>query len=121
MDKKTAVKHWDCIIALKEGKKIQYKSKVSTRWENTLNPCFDYESEYRVEPEPLLIPFTFKNADKLIGQAIKSKVNISEVMLIIAVCEDGILIGDKGILFSNLLNHYTFLDGSPLGITLSNE
>ena len=44
-------KHYDCIVAWAEGKKIQFKNCVDT-WTDIANPEWNNYFEYRVKPEP---------------------------------------------------------------------
>lgn len=61
------------------------------------------------------IPFTFEDADFLIGKAVKHKIN-NEVALIVGITKNFCVFGGIGnLLFSELLEHCTFLDGSPCG------
>ncbi len=43
-------KHHDCIVAWAKGSQIQYKSQSS--WRDVTSPSWDYDTEYRVKPEP---------------------------------------------------------------------
>ena len=65
---------------------------------------------YRVKPEPEYIPFTFEDAEFLIDKAVKKKKQ--NYLAVITWCYNGATnMGD----FKNLLEYYTFLDGSPCG------
>ena len=51
MTREALIKHWDVIQAFKEGKQIQYKDSVTPTWQDTTDPKFKLEVEYRVKPE----------------------------------------------------------------------
>lgn len=102
--------HWKEIQAWADGKQIQYRIDDDCEWNDINDPAFFPDYEYRVKPEPILIPFDYSDAKFLIGKAIKHKtLNYVELIKFISdkfVCD---------ISFDNLLEYYTFLDGSPCG------
>ena len=51
MTREALIKHWDVIQAFKEGKQIQYKDSVTPTWQDTTEPKFKLEVEYREKPE----------------------------------------------------------------------
>ena len=102
--------HWKEIQAWADGKQIQYRIDDDCEWEDINEPAFFPDCEYRVKPEPILIPFDFSDAEFLIGKAIKHK-TLNYVELIKFISDN--FVGD--ISFDNLLEYYTFLDGSPCG------
>lgn len=103
-------KWWKEVQALADGKQIQCLRKDNLSWEDIDDPNFHIDIEYRVKPEPILIPFDYSDAKFLIGKAIKHK-TLNYVELIKFISDN--FVGD--ISFDNLLKHYTFLDGSPCG------
>lgn len=44
-------KHHDTIVAWANGAQIQYRKPVTGAWEDTSNPAFVDDYEYRVKPE----------------------------------------------------------------------
>ena len=46
-------KHYDCIVAWAEGKKIQVKNKKTDEWEDLCcTPSWNNDFKYRIKPEP---------------------------------------------------------------------
>ena len=119
MTRKELEKHWEQIMAFKDGKIIQCKSLVNGVWYDANEPFFDINSEYRIKPEPKLVPFTYLDAKDLIGKAVIGKID-KNVRLIGIVTENDVMLSNCShlISFRNLLNYYLFLDGSPIGITI---
>ena len=111
--------HWEQILAFKNDKAIQVKCLSTGIWHDTNDPSFDIMYEYRVKPEPKLIPFTYLDAKDLIGKAVIGKIDKS-VRLIGVVTENDVMLSNCShlISFRNLLDYYLFLDGSPIGITI---
>lgn len=98
------------IQAWADGKQIQYRIDDDCEWKDENDPAFFTDCEYRVKPNPVLIPFDYSDAEFLIGKAIKHK-TLNYVELIKFISDN--FVGD--ISFDNLLEYYTFLDGSPCG------
>ena len=48
-------KHYDCIIAWAEGKKIEYKWDYKSRWYDTDRPIWNEDVHYRIKPEPVTL------------------------------------------------------------------
>ena len=59
MTKKDVEKHWEQIMAFKDGKIIQCKNLENGVWYDTNEPSFYINCEYRIKPEEKLIPFKF--------------------------------------------------------------
>ena len=99
--------------AFKDGKEIEFAPNCFTNkiWNYTRDPIWNwFENEYRVKPTPEYIPFTFEDAEFLIGKVVKSKdENWVET---ISWCGD---IATSVSNYETLLSDYTFLDGSPCG------
>ena len=114
MTQEGAKKHKDVIKAFCEGKQIQYYSETNERWTDILAPEFVFRTEYRVKPEPKLVPFDYSDAEKLIGKSVRHK-DGKFVAVIINVSEDSICVGTLNRSFETLLRFYTFLDGSLCG------
>lgn len=123
MKRAAVIKHFKYVEAFKNGKDIQYREDMDKKWYTASSPTFDEHIEYRVKPESEIIPFTYLNAEDLIGKAIISKTDKSAVILIGMVVKDGVFLSNciHMILFTDLLDCFTFLDGSPMGITIQNE
>ena len=116
------------LTAISEGKKIQYKNGFT--WSDISSEAYwqfedeDEPSMWRVKPESQLVPFTFEDAEFLIGKVIKVKEGCF-TSLFHGVCAMITVVGNKGIdiggrgedpaTYDTLLNYFTFLDGTPCG------
>ena len=49
----TKHKHYDCIVAWAEGKKIEFFD-VTGEWVEIVNPQFDERIKYRIKKEPVI-------------------------------------------------------------------
>lgn len=100
--------------AFAEGKEIEIYDKHTAKWTPAINPDFNWKGcDYRIkeEPEkPEYIPFSFEDAEQLIGKVVKSK--DENWIEMITWCGNG---EASSIPYSTLLYDYTFLDGSPCG------
>lgn len=89
-------------------------SAPSWNWEEANKPMWNWvDFDYRIKKqpkEPEYVPFTFEDADFLIGKTVRCK-SQDYVALIISVTKDGTSVDD----FKPLLDDFTFLDGSPCG------
>jgi len=114
MTREQVIKHWNEIQAFKDGKEIEMR-RNGEEWKLNRNPMFANDFEYRIKPEPELIPFDFSDAEFLIGKAIKAKDN-SCINIITKVSRSrGIVLVSQSYYFEDLLKHYTFLDGAACG------
>ena len=98
--------------AYEDGKEIEYTNKNSPMdWLKTKDPLWDWNaSDYRVKKATEYVPFTFEDAEHLIGKVIKSK-DENWIELLTFFGEDY----TSNITYEALLRDYTFLDGSPCG------
>ena len=102
------------ITAFTEGKKIEWKNGRG-HWEPFEDGIFaDNAENFRIVPEPQLVPFTFEDAELLIGKPVKDK---DSVALIVSVKPDTAHIsnGSGAHSFTSLLRCFTFMDGTPCG------
>ena len=60
-------------------------------------------------------PFDFSYAEQLIGKAVKNK-KFKDILLITHIDKSEVTLGDERYYFNDLLNDFTFLDGSPCGV-----
>ena len=108
------------IKAWADGAEIEMRVKSLNKWgdwEITYCPGWHTISdiEYRVKPQPKLVPFDFSDAEQLIGKAVRNKY-VKKLQLIVHVGDSVILSNNKyPTFFSELLKNYEFLDGSPCG------
>lgn len=125
-------KHAEIIKAWADGASIEVRDPFNpmSEWRTINPPRWADNLEYRVKPEPKLIPFTFEDADKLIGKAIidktaliNSKFHSVSVFLITEINNNGFVkLGNKTnsmTHLNDLLSYYVFLDGSPCGKTVN--
>lgn len=107
--------------AYSEGKDLQCKHKTHSPdipWENALYPTFSSDLIYRVKPEPKYIPFTFEDRDMFKDRWIYSKEygNLTKIIHIEDDSVRSVTIGTgDAFSYSELLNLYTFEDGTPCG------
>lgn len=103
-----------------EGREIQHYSPTLKEWIDNNNPDWFDRVEYRLKERPVYVPFNEGDADLIRDQWIKS-IN-SDIEYKISVFHPiGSLpiylpLGSgEWISYENLLNRFTFLDGSPCG------
>ena len=92
---------------------MQYQM-TSGEWVDDDEPTFLEISDYRIKPQPKLIPFDFSDAEMLIGMAVRSK-DGSIFSLITDLGENQIWLSNQCFMYSQLLSDYTFLYGEPCG------
>jgi len=112
MTQEEAIKWEKEIEALKQGETIQYYECME--WYDVDSPSFDFNINYRIKPEPELIPFDFSDAEKLMGKWIKRK-GENSIMLIVSVNEFGINTPFGFVNYQGLLESRSFLNGEPCG------
>lgn len=103
-----------------EGKEIEVYNTHDGKWASTDTPLFYDNFKYRLKERPVYVPFNEGDADLIRDQWIKS-IN-SDIEYKISVFHPiGSLpiylpLGSgEWISYENLLNRFTFLDGSPCG------
>lgn len=100
--------------AFVEGKEIEIYDKYTAKWTPAINPDFNWKGcDYRIKEEPEkteYIPFSFEDAEQLVGKVVKSK-DENWIELLTFFGEDY----TSNITYEALLKDYTFLDGSPCG------
>ena len=114
MNREQLNKHWELVKAFKEGAEIQGFNIRTKEWQDVSAPNFYLDIEYRIKPEPKILPFTFEDAEKFVGKVVKKKSG-GFVGLIVG-CDINDCFTSNGTLnYQYLLDKYTFLDGSPFG------
>jgi len=54
-------KHYDCIVAWAEGKKIEFRTNKNFTWKETEEPRWNNDFEYRIKKEPVIeVKYYFK-------------------------------------------------------------
>ena len=114
MTREHVIKHWNEIQAFKDGKEIEMR-RNGEEWKLNRNPMFANDFEYRIKPEPELIPFDYSDAEFLIGKSVKRKDNSELIQTIVQIQSDMIYIGVGVINFTYLLENCIFIDGSICG------
>ena len=71
--------------------------------------------QYRIKPEPKLVPFTFEDVDLLIGKAVKSKTKNVITLIQVVYPKNVMMHGFDTISYYCLLQNWEFIDGSPCG------
>ena len=95
--------------AILEGKEVEYL--CGDEWFRAENPLLYFSTyTYRLKPKQEYIPFTFEDAEYLIGKAIKNKTN-AHVEIIDYISPTNV----KDFTFDSLLEYFIFLDGTPCG------
>jgi len=52
MTREELIKNWECIVAFKEGKTIQWYDNILHVWRDAESPDFYKDTAYRIKPEP---------------------------------------------------------------------
>lgn len=110
-------KHQDLIDeweASGRTKEVEYQP-YSKKWILTKDPVWNEETEYRFKPETKYVPFTFEDAEFLIGKAIKSKDNTVYDIITYINNTTRVNTGYGPRSFDELLESFVFLDGTPCG------
>lgn len=111
---KTTKEMIEVMQAFENGAEIEAKPIVVGDWEEETEPEWDWVSfDYRIKKqpkEPEYIPFSFEDAEQLIGKVVKSK--DENWIEMITWCDND---EASSISYSNLLYGYTFIEGSPCG------
>jgi predicted dithiol-disulfide oxidoreductase (DUF899 family) len=110
---KKDTRHKEVILAFLEGREVQYQSPEG-EWVDYDDPTFLEIYNYRIKPQPKLIPFDFSDAEMLIGRMIKSK-DGKIVSVITDLTNIYIWLSNDCKTYNQLLSDYTFLDGTPCG------
>ena len=110
------------IEASLDGKTIEYKSKIEGVWDETNIVSgngirgFNFQDfEFRIKPEKKLVPFTFDDRELFMGKWIVDKEDNCYCSMIITIELDSISLNYNSFTYEELLEKFTFLDGSPCG------
>ena len=107
------------ITAFAEGKTIQYRRKGSSDWADVIyylidNFGLEQQCEYRIKPEPKIVPFDFNDAKDIIGKKVLH-IGTNQIFIINGVMINQVLIGKVDYEFVTFLSIFKFEDGSPCG------
>ncbi|MQM90303.1 hypothetical protein [Segatella copri] len=126
MTREEAKKMLPILVAFAEGKVIECRTKpsliegtdVPNDWTEMKEIEFWRNTEYRIKPEQKFRPF--KNAEECWAEMqkhqpfgwIKGKGDEHHSLITSIIADDGI----SGFVLDEIMEHYTFADGTPFGI-----
>ena len=85
-----------------------YANKI---WKDTSNPAWEWHQfDYRVKQAPEYIPFTFEDWEIMVNEIVKHKTK-PIIEKLTSFCDESV----NAIFYNELLEEFTFLDGSPCG------
>ena len=88
---------------------------ISRKWEQNKD-AFYTNVNYRIKPQPKLVPFDFGDAEKLKGSWVKvKKGKVEGCWQINGITQLGVRFASNGYTFQTLLDEYEFTNGSPCG------
>lgn len=122
MTREEAKKEAEVMLAYAEGKEIEVRSRHESLWREAEKPGFDWEYfEFRIKPSPKYRPF--KDAEECWNEMLKHQPfgwvkdkRDNEIIMITSVCSRACIIGKYTKDFKEVLDCYTFADGSVFGI-----
>ena len=90
---------------------------VNNEWRSkSEDQFFNIHSRYRIKPPQKLVPFDFSDAEKIIDKIVRMK-GTSRVGVIVALENDIVEVGSTWMRYSQLLDEFNFINGSPCGKT----
>ena len=115
MNLKRAKEYIPFLEAIAEGKTVQMILD-NGRWINLTEPGFACEpDQYRIKPEPKLVPFTFEDRELFRDKWVKVK-GVDSEYKINKIAFDQIQIGWNGnYKYETALEQLKFADGKPFG------
>jgi hypothetical protein len=109
---KKDTRHKDVILAFLEGREVEVK--ITNGWAEALEPSFNEDTDYRIKPQPNMIPFDFSDAEMLIGRAVRNK-DGKIVSVITDLTKSTVWMSNDCKTYDELLSDFTFLNGTPCG------
>lgn len=108
------------LIALENGQTVECRTILGdwTILSNDIDSVYnlgEFNTEYRIKPEQKLVPFTFEDAESLIGKIIVSKDKTVYDTISRVSMTDGVFGSNLNRGYQNLFKSFNFLDGSPCG------
>ena len=100
------------IQAFADGKAIEYKN--AGNWKLATGPDWSNDIQYRIKPEPKLVPFTFEDKDLFKNKWFKLKTT-SGLFKASYMDKSLIAIGASQNSYFELMQLFEFEDGSPCG------
>jgi len=117
MTKAQAKELSEILKAYSEGKIIQRREFTYNEFEDVPLPLLYAEIgnyEYRIKPQPRLVPFIFEDRDLFKDRWFKFK-NCSTLCKITGMNKDEVYFGEHIFSYESLLKYFTFEDNSPCG------
>lgn len=100
--------------AFREGKEIQLRLLIDSKYYDCKNPGWNWDNyDYRVKGEPKqpeYIPFSFEDWEIMVDRIVKHKTK-PIIEKLTSFFDDSV----NAIFYNELLEEFTFLDGSPCG------
>lgn len=99
--------------AFADGKEIEFSPNFYTDkiWKDTSNPTWEWHQfDYRVKHAPEYVPFTFEDWEIMVDEIVKHKTK-PIIEKLTSFCDESV----NAIFYNELLEEFTFLDGSPCG------
>ena len=117
MTREDLIKNWDVIEAFKNGAEVECINNIypHSEWEINNSPSWVTGFSYRVKPQSKLVPLTFEDREMLRGKYLVVKEYSKIETMITTISEDYVVIRGTATTYSELMERYTFLDGSPCG------
>ena len=106
---------------------VEYFDVDTQKWIVALAPTWNfYEDDYRIQPEPKRVPLNQQDLierRKLGFEAmwVKSTQNFDYEYIIEQVRPDGCMVHGTVFAYEDLVNYFTFLDGTPCSKEANNE
>ncbi len=106
--------------AYESGELIESRHDENMVWKDNPNPSWTSGVEYRVKPKPQLRPYTYEEMNELVGTVVVNKVSARRAIIQSAAAGLGTtayvtLSNDMNRSGNELIEYYTFVDGSPCG------
>ena len=114
MNKKEANNLWPLMKAYSEGAIIEFREKPELSWIEASYPDFLKHNEYRIKPQPKLVPFTFEDKDLFKDKWFRLKTT-SGLFKASYIDKSLIAIGASQNSYSELMQLFEFEDGFPCG------
>ena len=117
MTRDQLIKNWDVIEAFKNGAEIECinLNREGDEWSIMTNPLWASHCSYRVKQHLKLVPLTFEDRDLLRGKYLVSKKENETESIVSTIKSDYVVIRGLNTSYYELMERYTFLDGSPCG------
>ena len=117
MTREELIKNWDVIEAFKNGAEVECINHniKGDEWLIVPDPFWTRHCSYRVKQPPKLVPLTFEDRDLLRGKYLISKKENETEAIVSTIKSDYVVIRGANTSYYELMERYTFLDGSPCG------